>query len=187
MTGETAERDAPDVRKAIAAFHRHGGILRMADALQAGVLRRTLYAMRDAGRVEALARGLYRLTDAPPLSSPDLVTVAAKVPHGVVYLVSALAFHEMTTQIPHSRRWNRCPRNPIPRSQPTKVLSSMKIERLGRSTNVFESSWTRTWPANPSVANLARCRVISASPSGTLGRNANCRMRLIISPRGWVA
>ncbi len=51
----------------------------MADALRAGVLRRTLYAMRDAGRVEALARGLYRLTDCPPLSHPDLVTVAAKV------------------------------------------------------------------------------------------------------------
>jgi hypothetical protein len=55
-------------------------ILRMADALQAGVLRRTLYAIRDAGRVEALARSLYRLTGAPPLSNPDLVTVAAKIP-----------------------------------------------------------------------------------------------------------
>jgi predicted transcriptional regulator of viral defense system len=113
MTAETAERDAPDVRKAIAAFRRHGGILRMADALQAGVLRRTLYAMRDAGRVEALARGLYRLTDAPPLSHPDLVTVAAKVPHGVVYLISALAFHEMTTQIPHAV-WIAVPRNSEP-------------------------------------------------------------------------
>jgi predicted transcriptional regulator of viral defense system len=73
----------------------------MADAIRSGIHRRTLYAMRDAGQVEVLARGLYRLADAPPLGNPDLVTVAAKIPHGVVYLLSALAFHEMTTQIPH--------------------------------------------------------------------------------------
>ncbi|MBX9681374.1 MAG: hypothetical protein K2X38_21675 [Gemmataceae bacterium] len=113
MSAKTAEQDAPDVRKAIAAFRRHGGILRMANALQAGVLRRTLYAMRDAGRVEALARGLYRLSDAPPLSRPDLVIVAAKVPHAVFCLVSALAFHEMTTQIPHAV-WIAVPRNSEP-------------------------------------------------------------------------
>ncbi len=73
----------------------------MAEALREGIHRRTLYAMRDSGEVEALARGLYRLADAQPLANPDLVTVAAKVPHAVVYLISALSFHEITTQIPH--------------------------------------------------------------------------------------
>ncbi len=111
MTTETTERDAPDVRKAKAEFRRHGGNLRMADSLRAGVHRRTLYAMRDAGQVEA--RGLYRLADAPALGNPDLVTVAAKVPHGIFYLVSALAFHEMTTQIPHAI-WIAVPRNSEP-------------------------------------------------------------------------
>lgn len=113
MTAETTERDAPDVRKAKEEFRRHGGNLRMAEALRAGIHRRTLYGMRDSGQVEALARGLYRLADAPPLSNPDLVTIAAKVPHGVVYLVSALAFHEMTTQIPHAV-WIAVPRNSEP-------------------------------------------------------------------------
>ena len=61
MAAETTMQDAPDVRKAKAQFRRHGGNLRTADALRAGVHRRTLYAMRDAGQVEALARGLYRL------------------------------------------------------------------------------------------------------------------------------
>ena len=110
MSTQATTRDASDVRKAKAAFRRHGGMLRMADALRAGVLRRTLYSMRDAGQVEVLARGLYRLADAPPLSNPDLVTVAAKVPHGVICLISALAFHEMTTQIPHEV-WIAIPRN----------------------------------------------------------------------------
>lgn len=113
MSAERPIRDAPEMRKAVAAFRRHSGILRMAEALRAGVHRRTLYAMRDSGQVEALARGLYRLTNSPPLGHPDLVTIAAKVPHAVIYLVSALAFHEMTTQIPHAV-WIAVPRNSEP-------------------------------------------------------------------------
>jgi predicted transcriptional regulator of viral defense system len=73
----------------------------MAEALRSGIHRRTLYALREAGLTEQLSRGLYRLADAQPLGSPDLVAVAAKVPKGVICLVSALAFHELTTQIPH--------------------------------------------------------------------------------------
>ncbi len=76
-------------------------MLRTSAALRAGIHPRRLYEMRDSGLVERLGRGLYRLADLPPLSNPDLVTVAAKVPAGVVCLISALAYHEITTQIPH--------------------------------------------------------------------------------------
>src|SRR5438477_9483606 len=89
------------VLKAKTAFKKHGGVLRMTQAVKAGIHRRTLYAMRDAGIIEQLSRGLYRLADAPPLGNPDLVTVALKVPQGVICLISALAYHELTTQIPH--------------------------------------------------------------------------------------
>ena len=75
--------------------------MRTAEALRAGIHPRTLYDMRDSGVLERLSRGLYRLADLPPLSNPDLVTVALKVPQAVVCLVSALAFYELTTQIPH--------------------------------------------------------------------------------------
>jgi predicted transcriptional regulator of viral defense system len=83
------------------AFNRGGGVLRTSAALRAGIHPRRLYQMRDSGVVERLGRGLYRLADLPPLSNPDLVTVAGKVPAGVVCLISALAYHEITTQIPH--------------------------------------------------------------------------------------
>jgi len=82
-------------------FIQHGGLLRTTAALHAGIHPRTLYEMRDQGIVEQLSRGLYRLADLPPLSSPDLATVAAKIPSGVICLISALAYHEITTQIPH--------------------------------------------------------------------------------------
>lgn len=83
-------------------FREHGGTLRTGEALEAGIHRRTLYALRDAGRIERLARGLYRLADAEPSVNPDLLTVAARIPKGVVCLISALAFHQITTQIPHA-------------------------------------------------------------------------------------
>jgi predicted transcriptional regulator of viral defense system len=76
-------------------------VLRTKDALQLGVHPETLYRMRDRGELECLSRGLYRLSELPPLGNPDLVTVAMKIPGGVICLISALAFHELTTQVPH--------------------------------------------------------------------------------------
>ena len=89
-------------REAAAIFRKNGGILRMSEAIQAGINRRTLYAMRDEGVLEILSRGVYRLASLPGLAAPDLVAVAARIPNGVICLISALAFHELTTQIPHS-------------------------------------------------------------------------------------
>jgi predicted transcriptional regulator of viral defense system len=57
--------------------------------------------MRDAGSLEVVSRGVYRLSSSEPLGNPDLVTVATRVRSGVICLISALAFHEITTQIPH--------------------------------------------------------------------------------------
>jgi predicted transcriptional regulator of viral defense system len=88
-------------KEARSIFRRHGGVLRMSEALYAGIHRRMLYSMLEAGVVEQLSRGLYRLADLPPLGNPDLVSVARKVPSGVICLISALAYHEITTQVPH--------------------------------------------------------------------------------------
>jgi predicted transcriptional regulator of viral defense system len=95
------QQNSEPFRKANAAFQQHGGILRTTEALRAGIHPRTLYAMRDSGLIEQIARGLYRLSEMPALGSPDLVSVALKVQGGVICLISALSFHEISTQIPH--------------------------------------------------------------------------------------
>lgn len=87
---------------ATAFFRKAGGTLKTGAALAHGIHPRTLYAMRDAGIVERLDRGLYRLADMPPLTQPDLVAVAYKAPQAVVCLISALSFYGITTQIPHA-------------------------------------------------------------------------------------
>ena len=89
------------MQQAVDLFRQHGDILRTGESLALGIHPRTLYALRNAGLPERLERGLYRLAATPPLANPDLVTVAIKVPRGVICLVSALAYYELTTQVPH--------------------------------------------------------------------------------------
>jgi predicted transcriptional regulator of viral defense system len=87
--------------RAVKIFKEHGGILRTSQALKAGIHPGTLYDMRDSGVLESISRGVFRLSDNPPIDNPDLVTVATRIQGGVICLISALAFYELTTQIPH--------------------------------------------------------------------------------------
>lgn len=101
MPAQSHLKEPRSVTTALDSFHACGGILRTRDALDAGIHPRTLYALRDTGRIEQLSRGVFRLADAPPLRDPDLATASLRVPDGVLCLISALAWHEMTTQVPH--------------------------------------------------------------------------------------
>ena len=83
-------------------FARHRGILRTSEAIRLGIHPRTLYALRDSGEIEQMARGFYRQAEGPALTNPDLVTVALRVPRAVICLISALAHHGLTTQVPHT-------------------------------------------------------------------------------------
>lgn len=91
------DRDASPIERVKAIFKKHGGILRASQVLRAGIHPVTFYAMRDSGVLEALSRGVYRLAGNPTLENPDLVTVATRIPAGVICLISALAFHDLTT------------------------------------------------------------------------------------------
>jgi predicted transcriptional regulator of viral defense system len=82
-------------------FRQHGGQLRMSEAIKLGISRYMLYSLRDKGVIEQISRGIYRLAELPPISNPDLVTVSLRFPNAVICLISALAYHEITTQIPH--------------------------------------------------------------------------------------
>lgn len=49
-----------------------------------------------------MGRGIYRLADAPLESHEDLALVALRKPDAVICLLSALRFHELTTESPGS-------------------------------------------------------------------------------------
>jgi predicted transcriptional regulator of viral defense system len=65
-----------------------------------GLSRHQLRAFAASGKLLHLGRGLYSLPDSPITESHGLALVAARVPHGVICLASALQFHNLTTQNP---------------------------------------------------------------------------------------
>jgi predicted transcriptional regulator of viral defense system len=88
------------IQQARVIFQQRGGMLRTRDAIHLGIHPRTLYAMRDAGELQQVRRGYFRLADLPELGNPDLVATALAVPKGVICLISALSYHGIGTQIP---------------------------------------------------------------------------------------
>ena len=50
--------------------------------------------------LEKAGRGLYKLSEAEISTFHNLALAAKKIPKGVICLISALSFHELTTQIP---------------------------------------------------------------------------------------
>lgn len=89
-----------DLDTAIQAFRDNGGTLRTRDLIELGVHTDALYALRDRGQIVELGRGLYRLAEIGEADHPDLAVVAARAPSAAICLISALSYHEITTQIP---------------------------------------------------------------------------------------
>jgi predicted transcriptional regulator of viral defense system len=83
-------------------FADHNGILRASTAIELGVPKHILYEMVKTGELVREAQGIYRLSETPMPGNPDLVNLSLRVPRAVFCLISALYFHELTTQIPHS-------------------------------------------------------------------------------------
>jgi predicted transcriptional regulator of viral defense system len=88
------------VRAAATIFRVAGGTLRTREAAERGIHYSTLYGMRDAGLLEQLSRGVYRLAELNAPSMYDVVAVAERAPEAILCLISALDFHEIGTQIP---------------------------------------------------------------------------------------
>ena len=86
--------------QAIKIFQSRGGILRTSEALTAGIHPRILYELKSSGILVQIQRGLYALTNLLNIEEPDFLAIAKKVPDGVICLISALYFHNLTIQIP---------------------------------------------------------------------------------------
>jgi predicted transcriptional regulator of viral defense system len=75
-------------------------LLRARDVTEHGLPTIVLTRLVQAGKLERLARGLYGVPGAKTSEHRSLAEVAARVPKGVVCLLSALRLHEIGTQSP---------------------------------------------------------------------------------------
>lgn len=81
-------------------FKRCGGIAQYSDIKKAGFHNDILQSLIASGRIQKMSRSVYKLAEVDDLINPDLVIAAIKAPKGVVCLISALAFYEVTDEIP---------------------------------------------------------------------------------------
>lgn len=95
-------------QRALALLHKQG-FLRTSDLDTIGAPRVVLTRLSTSGQLERVGRGLYRMPGTPMSEHEDLATIAVKVPKAVFCLLTALQFHELTTQL--SRQvWIAMPR-----------------------------------------------------------------------------
>src|SRR5215470_9680512 len=76
------------------------GVVRAGELASRGIHPMTLSRLLEQGVVERDGRGLYRLAGAEVSENYSLIQAAKRVPKGVICLLSALRFHNLTTQKP---------------------------------------------------------------------------------------
>ncbi len=81
-------------------FLEHGGMLRSSQAIRLGLNPRVLYAMRDQKLIQEVTRGVYRLCNIGRLENGGFAIIGLKIPQGVICLLSALAYYDLTDEIP---------------------------------------------------------------------------------------
>jgi len=83
--------------KIIKIFKIHNGYARSKDILAEGIHPRDIKNILDKGLIIKVKNGLYKLTDIPVISNQSFIDLARAVPEGVICLLSALSYHELTT------------------------------------------------------------------------------------------
>ena len=149
------------IQRAVQMFRQHHGWLRTRQALELGISPRTLYFLRDAGIIVRRSRGLYQLADMPVGHNLDLLTVAQRISKGVVCLLSALAFYELTTHIPHQVYLALPVRAEKPRLDypPLRLFwLSEKVYQAGITTHRIEGISVRIYSPEKSIADAFKFR-----------------------------
>lgn len=132
---------------------REAGVLRPRDLDALGIPRTYLSRLHQAGHLERLGRGLYVLPSADATEHRTLAEAAKRVPNGVICLLSALRFHELTTQEPFEvwmaigeKAWRprvEYPRLRVVRFSEAALTEGMEVKKLeGVSVRVFNPAKT---------------------------------------------
>lgn len=93
-----------DNRSQIMKFAKRKGAIRPKDVENKGIPRLALYRLVQQGKLVRIARGLYSPVAFDPTEHHTAVEVTVAIPNAIVCLLSALQFHDLTTQMPN-RVW----------------------------------------------------------------------------------
>lgn len=137
------------------------GPIRARDLAASGIPRTYLARMCEAGVLEQVDRGLYRLAESRVTELHSIAEVSKRVPHAVICLLTALQIHELTTEAPHAV-WimidthARTPKLGYPRIEV--VRASGKARTHGIETRTVEGVPVKLTTPAKTVADCFRYR-----------------------------
>jgi predicted transcriptional regulator of viral defense system len=97
---KTVKQMNPPTLKRVLDLARKSAILRPRDLEEKGLPPDYLWRLHKQGKLEKVGRGMYASRGANVSEHQTVVQAALRVLHGVVCLLSALRFHDLTTQSP---------------------------------------------------------------------------------------
>lgn len=150
-------------------------------ARERGVQNRELYRWRDSGAIVELSRGVFRRSDAPAVTYPDILAVAYRAPRAIVCGVSAADIHELTDEIPPSVQIAvpNSARPPQIQYPPTTVFRFEEASfEMGLSTvEAAPGELVRIYDAERTVVDLMRLRHRFGEPIALAAVNRYLRRR----------
>jgi predicted transcriptional regulator of viral defense system len=176
--------------------------MRLSDLRAKGIYAATLARLVEDGSITRTARGLYELSDTEVSLNHSLAEVAARVPGGVICLLSALQYHEITLQDPRSV-WvaiGERDRKPKVTHPPVRFLHfGKKALTLGVSTVPIDGVAVRIFTPAKTVVDCFRYRRLvgldvalealrmvlrarKATPDAIAGMAKKLRIWTVISP-----
>jgi predicted transcriptional regulator of viral defense system len=136
-------------------------VLRPRDLAPYGISREILRRLHAEGRLERRGRGLYVLSGTAMSEHEMLAQAAARVPHGVVCLLSALRFHGLTTQNP-AEVWLAIDRKARAPKEPELPLRIVRFSgaalTAGVETHVVDGVRVRVYDPAKTVADCFKYR-----------------------------
>ena len=143
------------------ALIRKQGPARSSELAAAGVARSQLARLAAAGVLVRIARGLYALPERMPDANEALIVVARRTPKANFCLLTALRFHELTSQAPFEVWIAIGPKDRIPRLDwPTLRVMRFSGEALvsGIETHVVDGVAIRVTGIARTVADCFKYR-----------------------------
>lgn len=148
-------------RERVARLARGRGVFKASEVHDLGIHTQVLTRLEKEGVIERVARGRYRLASSEVTEHHGFALAASVAPKGVVCLLSALRFHDVTTQNPFEvwlavERRSRMPRTPYP---PLRVFRfSGRAFTSGVETHRIEGQRVRVYSLAKTIADLFKYR-----------------------------
>ncbi|MBF0489844.1 MAG: type IV toxin-antitoxin system AbiEi family antitoxin domain-containing protein [Candidatus Omnitrophica bacterium] len=79
---------------------KNGGFASSGELIKGGFYKAVIYSALKSGLIDRVRHGVYGLAGTLDFAHPDLVTASIVVPNGVICLITALSFYEVTDEIP---------------------------------------------------------------------------------------